>query len=73
MGGIVDAVFGGNDAPSPPDPIATANAQGAANVDAARITTALNRANQVTPWGNLSWSRGGNDWNEQGYYWLKQW
>ena len=67
MGGIVDAIFGGNDAPSPPDPIATANAQGAANVDAARITTALNRANQVTPWGNLTWSRGGNDWNEQGY------
>ena len=67
MGGLVDAIFGGNDAPAPPDPIATANAQGAANVDAARITTALNRANQVTPWGNLTWSRGGNDWNEQGY------
>ncbi len=68
MGGIVDAVFGGgSDAPSPPDPIATANAQGAANIDAARVTTALNRANQVTPWGNLTWSRGGNDWNEQGY------
>ena len=58
MGGIVDAIFGGNDAPAPPDTIATANAQGAANVDEARITTALNRANQVTPWGNLTWSRG---------------
>lgn len=68
MGGIVDAVFGGGpDVPSPPDPIATANAQGAANIDAARITTALNRANQQTPWGNLTWARGGNDWNEQGY------
>jgi len=68
MGKIVDAIFGGgNDAPSPPDPIATANAQGAANIDAARITTALNRANQQTPWGNLTWARGGNDWNEQGY------
>jgi len=67
MGGIVDAIFGGNDAPPPPDPIATANAQGAANIDAARITTALNRANQQTPWGNLTWARGGNDWNEQGY------
>lgn len=67
MGGIVDAIFGGNDAPSPPDPIATANAQGAANIDAARVTTALNRANQVTPWGNLTWARGGNDWDEQGY------
>ena len=68
MGGVVDAVFGGGpDMPAPPDPIATANAQGAANVEAARVTTALNRANQVTPWGNLTWSRGGGDWNEQGY------
>lgn len=68
MGGIVDAIFGGgNDAPAAPDPYAVANAQGQANIDAARITTALNRANQVTPWGNLTWSRGGNDWDEQGY------
>lgn len=68
MGGIVDAVFGGgNDAPAAPDPYEVANAQGTANIDAARVTTALNRANQVTPYGNLTWSRGGNDWNEQGY------
>ena len=68
MGGIVDAVFGGgNDAPEAPDPYAVANAQGAANIDAARVTTALNRANQITPYGNLTWSRGGNDWNETGY------
>ena len=68
MGGIVDAVFGGGpDVPDPPDPVKTANAQGAANIDAARVTTALNRANQITPWGNLTWSRGGGDWNEQGY------
>ena len=68
MGGIVDAVFGGgNDAPSPPDPIATANAQGAANIDAARITTALNRANQITPWGNLTWAQGGSGFDQTGY------
>lgn len=68
MGGVVDAVFGGgNDAPSPPDPIATANAQGAANIEAARITTALNRANQVTPWGNLTWSQGGSGFNQTNY------
>ena len=67
MGGIVDAVFGGGDAPSPPDPIATANAQGAANVDAARITTALNRANQITPWGNLTWAQGGSGYDKAGY------
>lgn len=68
MGGIVDAVFGGgNKAPSPPDPIATANAQGAANIDAARITTALNRANQITPWGNLTWAQGGSGFDQTGY------
>jgi hypothetical protein len=68
MGGIVDAVFGGGpSAPATPDPYAVANAQGAANIDAARVTTALNRANQVTPYGNLTWSRGGGDWNETGY------
>lgn len=64
MGGIVDAVFGGG--PDVPDPAATAAAQGAANVDAARVTTALNRADQYTPFGNLTWSRGG-DWDKEGY------
>ena len=59
MGGIVDAIFGRNDAPAAPDPYAVATAQGTANIDAARITTALNRANQITPYGNLTWSRGG--------------
>ena len=54
-------------APEAPDPYAVANAQGAANIDAARATTALNRANQITPYGNLTWSRGGGDWNETGY------
>ena len=67
MGGIVDAVFGGNDAPAAPDPYAVANAQGAANIDAARITTALNRANQVTPYGSLTWAQGGSGYDKTGY------
>ena len=67
MGGIVDAIFGGNDAPPPPDPYAVANAQGAANIDAARVTTALNRANQVTPWGNLTWAQGGSGFKSTDY------
>ena len=68
MGGIVDAVFGGgDDAPEAPDPYAVANAQGTANIEAARVATALNRANQITPYGNLTWSRGGNNWDETGY------
>lgn len=68
MGGIVDAIFGGgNDAPAAPDPVATANAQGAVNVEAARTTAALNRANQITPWGNLTWSQGGSGFNQTNY------
>lgn len=68
MGGIVDAIFGGgNDAPAPPDPYAVANAQGTANIDAARATTALNRADQFTPWGSLTWSQGGDKYNQSGY------
>lgn len=49
------------DSPSPPqtpDPVVTANAQAAANSDAARTTTSLNRANQITPFGSLTWSQG---------------
>ena len=68
MGGIVDAVFGGGpDMPSPPDPYATANAQGQANIDAARVTTALNRANQVTPYGSMTWAQGGSGYDKTGY------
>lgn len=68
MGGIVDAVFGGGpDAPSAPDPYAVANAQGTANIDAARVTTALNRANQVTPYGSMTWAQGGSGYDKTGY------
>jgi len=67
MGGIVDAIFGGNDAPAAPDPYAVANAQGTANIDAARITTALNRANQVTPYGSMTWAQGGSGYDKTGY------
>jgi len=58
MGGIVDMIFGGNDAP---DPAATAQAQGTANIEAARATTAMNRANQFTPWGSQTWSQDPNN------------
>lgn len=46
-------------APAAPDPVTTASAQGQANSDAARLSTALNRPNQVTPFGSLTWSHGG--------------
>ena len=49
------------DAPTPPptpDPYATADAQGRANVGAARTTTQLNRVDQFTPYGSLIWHQG---------------
>lgn len=49
------------DSPSPPpvpDPFATAAAQGAENKDSARLNAVLNRPNQITPYGSLTWERG---------------
>jgi len=44
-------------APAIPDPTATAAAQGVANDASTRLTTTLNRPDQVTPYGTLSWSQ----------------
>lgn len=43
-------------APAPPDPVATANAQAAANKESAIATAHLNQVNQITPWGNLEFT-----------------
>jgi hypothetical protein len=43
-------------APAPPDYAAAATAQGAANENAALATSYLNRPNQVTPYGSLTYS-----------------
>ncbi len=57
MGGIVDAVFGGgSDAPPAPDYTGAAQATAAGNLEAARATAAANRTNQVTPYGNLTYT-----------------
>jgi len=53
MGGIVDAVFGGDDAPPAPDYTGAAEATAKGNLEAARATAAANRTNQITPYGNL--------------------
>ena len=45
------------DTPSAPDPYATADAQGKANVEAAKTTAALNRYDTVTPFGSQTWSQ----------------
>lgn len=50
-------------APTPPDPVATANAQAAANKDAAITQAGLNRVSQVTPQGSITWSQNGVDAN----------
>lgn len=46
-------------APSPPDPVATAQAQGAVNKEAAIAQQELNFVNQQTPYGNLEFSQRG--------------
>lgn len=48
-------------APTPPDPTATANAQAAVNTSAAETQANLNRINQVTPQGDLSYSQTGTN------------
>lgn len=48
-------------APTPPDPVATAQAQGQMNVETARTQNAMNRVNQITPYGSLEFQDLGND------------
>ena len=48
-------------APAAPDYSAAARETAAGNLDAARAATAANRVNQVTPYGNLSYSITGAD------------
>lgn len=52
-------------APAPPDPVATANAQAAANEDTARLQFKLNAVNQNTPFGNVSYNEYAPDQWEQ--------
>jgi hypothetical protein len=48
-------------APAAPDYTAAAKETAAGNVDAARLATAANRVNQVTPYGNLDYAITGAD------------
>ena len=61
MSGLFRAIFGGNDAPPPPDYAAAARETASGNLDAARLATRANRINQVTPYGSLSYQEGPND------------
>lgn len=48
---------GGGGSPPPPDPVATAQAQTAMNVETARVQNQLNRVNQVGPDGTITYSQ----------------
>ena len=58
-------VFGkGSSSPPPaPDPVATSNAQAAANEQTARIQGVINHPNMVTPYGTQNWTLSGDQWN----------
>lgn len=54
--------------PPPPDPVATAQAQAAANKESAIATGEINRVNQITPYGNLTYSQTGTSSNGNPLY-----
>lgn len=47
---------GGGSAPPAPDPVATAQAQAAANKEAVRESALVNQINEVSPYGNLTYT-----------------
>ena len=51
----------GKDDPPPPDYASAARATAEGNIDAARLATAANRVNQITPYGNLTYTQSGED------------
>lgn len=53
----------GKGAPAAPDPVQTANAQTASNRETAIAQTGLNAQNQITPYGNLTYSQIGT-WSD---------
>lgn len=53
--------MGKPDTPPPPDYAAAATAQGAANIDAARLSARMNRPDEFTPLGSRTWRDLGND------------
>ena len=57
----------GGSAPSTPDYTALAKEQAAGNLDLAKYTTEANRVNQVTPYGNITYSQGSPTVDQTGY------
>jgi hypothetical protein len=54
-------------APPPPDYASAAKETAAGNLDAARQATAANRVNQITPYGNLTYSQAPRTFDQAGY------
>ncbi|WP_135210361.1 hypothetical protein [Vitreimonas flagellata] len=52
------------DPPKAPDPAKVAQAQTASNEQTARTEAALNRVNQITPYGNVTYSNVGDKWTQ---------
>lgn len=52
----------GSNAPQPPDPQKTAQAQTQSSIATAQANSALGNVNQVTPYGNLSYNQTGQQW-----------
>lgn len=50
--------------PKPPDPYQTAQAQTQSNLATARAETEMNRYNQNTPYGSVSWTNNGDRWTQ---------
>jgi hypothetical protein len=57
----------GGSAPSTPDFTNLAKQQAASNLDLAKYTTEANRVNQVTPYGNITYSQGSPTIDQAGY------
>ena len=53
--------------PVPPDYAAAAQATAAGNLEATKYATQANRVNQVTPYGNLTYSRSPDTFDQAGY------
>ena len=59
--GFIMYGIGKDDPPPPPDYASAARATAEGNIDAARLATAANRVNQITPYGNLTYTQSGED------------
>ena len=68
VAGTANAIFNKPAAPTAPDYIGAANAQGQANLEAARLSAKLSNPNYVTPYGTQTVTRGGTQtFNQAGY------